>query len=384
MRNSLLYFFILITPLVARGQSADSLHRASIVIDAHNDVLITTIMEGGDISRYVPKGHTDLPRLSEGGVDAQFFSVWCGDDYGKGRAFAYANRQIDSLMRIINDHPDKIALATTSADIHRAVKNNRIAALIGVEGGHMIESNMDYLDSLYKRGARYLTLTWNNSTDWATSATDENNPKANLKHKGLTEFGKRVIRRMNELGMMVDLAHVGRQTFFDAIETSSKPVIVSHSNAYSIAPVSRNLRDDQIQAVAKNGGVICVNFYSAFLDENYGNKRDKLYASTVPKKQQRDDLSGDGRFNALSTESKEKLRPPLSVLMDQIDYLVKVAGVDHVGLGGDFDGMESTVQGLDDVSDYPNITSALIDRGYSDGDIRKILGANVLRVLEAQ
>ena len=371
-------------PLVARGQSADSLHRASIVIDAHNDVLISTIMEGRDISRPLTNGHTDLPRLLEGGIDAQFFSVWCGDDYGKGRAFAYANRQIDSLMRIINDHPDKLILATTADEIHRAAKDNKIAALIGVEGGHMIESNMDYLDSLYRRGARYLTLTWNNSTDWATSASDENNPKAALKHKGLTEFGRKVVRRMNELGMMVDLAHVGRQTFFDAIEASSKPVIVSHSNAYAIAPVSRNLRDDQIKAVATNGGVICVNFYSAFLDASYGKKRDELYASTVPKKKQQKNLSADGRFNLLSAESKEKLRPPLSVLMDQIDYLVKMAGIDHVGLGGDFDGMESTAQGLDDVSDYPNITNALLDRGYSEGDIKKILGANVLRVLEAQ
>src|SRR5690606_20169556 len=160
----------------------------------------------------------------------------------------------------------------------------------------------------------YLTLTWNNSTDWATSATDENDPKADLKHKGLTEFGKRVIRRMNELGMMVDLAHVGRQTFFDAIETSSKPVIVSHSNAYTIAPASRNPRDDQTPAVAKNGGVICVYFYSASLDENYGSRRATPYASTVPKKQQRKDLAGDGRFNAFSTESKQTLRPTLSVL----------------------------------------------------------------------
>src|SRR5690606_11834845 len=184
-----------------------------------------------------------------GGVDAQFFSVWCGDDYGKGRAFSYANRQIDSLMRIINDHPDRLVLATSAEEIYQAAENQKIAALIGVEGGHMIESNIAYLDSLYQRGARYLTLTWNNSIEWATSASDENNPKAGLKHKGLTDFGRTVVRRMNELGMMVDLAHVGRQTFFDAIETSSKPVIVSHSNAYAIAPVSSNLRDDQIKAV---------------------------------------------------------------------------------------------------------------------------------------
>lgn len=372
------------TPLFVMGQSADSLHRASIVIDAHNDVLISTIMEGRDISRPVAKGHTDLPRLAEGGVDAQFFSVWCGDDYGEGRAFSYANRQIDSLMRIINDHPDKLVLATTAEEIHQAAGDKKIAALIGVEGGHMIESNVGYLDSLYQRGARYLTLTWNNSTDWATSASDENNPKAGLKHKGLTDFGRAVVRRMNELGMMVDLAHVGRQTFFDAIETSSRPVIVSHSNAYAIAPVSRNLRDDQIKAVAANGGVICVNFYSAFLDAAYGRKRDKLYASTVPKNKQRKNLSGDGRFNLLSAESKEELRPPLSVLLDQIDYMVKLAGIDHVGLGGDFDGMESTVKGLDDVSDYPNITKALLDRGYSHVDIQKILGGNILRVLAAQ
>jgi len=383
MQNIYSLLFLLVSPFFGYGQKADSLHNASLVIDTHNDVLISSIMEGKDITKNVPGGHTDIPRLFKGGVNGQFFSVWCGPEYGKGKAFAYANRQIDSLMSIIHHNPDEMMLATSKADILKAAGQHKIAAFIGVEGGHMIEDNLTYVDSLYKRGVRYLTLTWNNSTKWATSASDENNPKLKLKHEGLSEFGKELVHHMNELGMMVDLSHVGRQTFFDAIEASSKPIIVSHSNAYTIAPVSRNLKDDQIRAVAKNGGVICVNFYSAFLDENFNKKRDQLFFSTVPENQQKG-VKGDNRFYKLSAGAKEQLRPPLSKVIDNIDYIVNLIGVDYVGIGGDFDGVESTAKGLDDVSSYPAITKALIERGYNEKDIQKILGANVLRVLEAQ
>jgi membrane dipeptidase len=259
----------------------------------------------------------------------------------------------------------------------------KIAAMIGVEGGHMIEDRIDYLDSLYKRGARYLTLTWNNSTSWASSAADENNPRSGLKHKGLTEKGKEIVRRMNELGMMVDLAHVGYQTYFDAIKTSTKPVLVSHSNAYAIAKVSRNLRDDQIKAITENGGVICVNFYSGFLDEKYRAKIDALYKKYVDPKGN-DKLSSDAKYTRIPSKGKQELRPPLETLIDHIDHMVQLAGIDHVGIGGDFDGMESTPIGLDDVSDYPNLTKALLKRGYKEPDIIKILGGNVLRVIQAQ
>ncbi len=341
-------------------------------------------MEGKNIANHVPSGHTDIPRFFEGGVNAQIFSVWCGGDYGKGRAYNFANQQIDALTKIVAENPDKLQLATTKEDVLSAAKENKLAVLMGVEGGHMIEDDLSYLQNLYDRGVRYLTLTWNNSTDWASSASDETNPKSKIKHKGLTDFGREVVRYMNKIGMMVDLSHVGEQTFYDAIETTSKPVIVSHSNVYAIAPVPRNLKDEQIKAIAENDGVICINFYSGFLEEGYNRKVDSLYAVTVPEKEQKKNVKGDGKFDKLSAEAKEQVRPELSVVIDHIDYIVNLVGIDYVGLGGDFDGVESTAKGLDDVSAYPNITKALVERGYSDGDIQKILGLNVLRVLDAQ
>lgn len=380
----ILIILVIVWPTVGQAQRADSLHNASIVIDTHNDVLISSIMEGKDISSSVPSGHTDIPRFFEGGVNAQIFSIWCGEDYGKGTAYNFANEQIDSLKKIVSENPSRLQLATTKQDILLAAKQNKLAVLMGVEGGHMIESNLGYLQNLYDRGVRYLTLTWNNSTEWASSASDENNPMSQIKHKGLTDFGKDVIRYMNKIGMMVDLSHVGEQTFFDAIQTTSKPVILSHSNVYAIAPVSRNLKDDQIKAVAKNGGVICINFYSGFLEEGYNHKVDSLYFLTVPEMERKTNVGGNNKFYKLSAEAKEQLRPNLSKVIDHIDYVVDLVGIDYVGLGGDFDGVESTAKGLDDVAAYPNITKALIDRGYSDRDIQKILGLNVLRVLDAQ
>lgn len=386
MRNPFFLFVVMVIawPLGSIAQRADSLHQASIVIDTHNDVLISSIMEGKNIANHVPSGHTDIPRFFKGGVNAQIFSVWCGGDYGKGRAYNFANQQIDALTKIVAENPDKLQLATTKEDVLFAAKENKLAVLMGVEGGHMIEDDLSYLQNLYDRGVRYLTLTWNNSTDWASSASDETNPKSKIKHKGLTDFGREVVRYMNKIGMMVDLSHVGEQTFYDAIETTSKPVIVSHSNVYAIAPVPRNLKDEQIKAIAENDGVICINFYSGFLEEGYNRKVDSLYAVTVPEKEQKKNVKGDGKFDKLSAEAKEQVRPELSVVIDHIDYIVNLVGIDYVGLGGDFDGVESTAKGLDDVSAYPNITKALVERGYSDGDIQKILGLNVLRVLDAQ
>lgn len=362
-------------------------HQKSILIDTHNDVLSELTMTGHDISNRLNVGNTDLPRLKQGGVDVQFFSIWCDGSYGKGTAFNYANQEIDSLMSIIQINSDKIALAKNYEDIMHDVHQGKLAAMIGVEGGHMIEGKLDYLDSLYKRGMRYMTLTWNNSNGWATSAVDETEHRDSLKHLGLTDFGKEVVRRMNQLGVMVDLAHVGRQTFLDAIHTSTKPIIVSHSCVYKICPVPRNLMDDQIRAVKKNGGVICVNFYSGFVDSNYQHKVDAFiseYRLQVDSlKRLKYESANDAVFEILTPEQKQSLRPPLSLLIDHIDYIVKMIGVDYVGIGSDFDGAESYPLGMDDVTDYPKITEALLQRGYSKKDIRKILGGNVLRVIRA-
>jgi membrane dipeptidase len=252
----------------------------------------------------------------------------------------------------------------------------------------MIEDNLEYLDSLAKRGVRYMTLTWNNSTSWATSATDESRKSFLITPYGLTDFGKEVVKRMNELGVMVDISHVGEKTFWDAIQTSTKPVIASHSSVYSICPVPRNLKDDQIRAVAKNGGVVDINFYSGFIDSNFFKRRNIFYHQHQA---EFDSLSAAhtpeyeiGNYMAKKYPSEvQGLRPPLSLLIDHIDYIVKLVGADYVGLGSDFDGIDSSPLGLDGVQDFPKITEALLKRGYTKKDIYKILGGNFLRVFKA-
>jgi len=291
-------------------------------------------------------------------------------------------------MAIIHRNPDKIALATSASDVKRIVAQHKIAALIGVEGGHMIEDRLDYLDSLYKRGMRYMTLTWNNSTDWATSAVDETLHADTLSHKGLTAFGRQVVRRMNELGIIVDLAHVGERTFYDALAVTTRPVLVSHSSVYALDPVPRNLKDDQIRAVARNGGVICVNFYDAFLDPYFSHRLDSLVdahprLSDSLKQLYPETMDFQVHFLQALPEAAYQIKPPLSLLIDHIDYIAKLVGVDYVGLGADFDGAEAYPRDMDDVTCYPRITSALLQRGYSPADIRKILGGNVMRVLQA-
>lgn len=358
---------------------AAAFHKELLVFDTHNDVLYSSVLEkGADIGQLLNFGHTDLVRLKEGGVDVQVFAVWSD----KSGDFAYANRQIDSLMSLIARNPDAIALARNPQEIEAIRTSGKIAAVIGVEGGHMIEDSLEKLDSLYARGARYLTLTWNNSLSWASSASDEVNPNYPVEKKGLNEFGKLVIKRMNELGMMVDLSHVGRQTFFDVMEVTTKPVLVTHSNVYAITPSPRNLEDDQIEAVRKNGGVIGVNFYSGFIDSAYSKKVHDAYCKYVG-----DDaelLSTDEKLARLPLEGVNEVRPTLAQLVDHIDYLVAKAGIDHVAIGSDFDGVDSTPQGLNDVRDFPALTKGLIERGYSPEAIRKIMGENMMRVFRAQ
>lgn len=383
MYRSMILLFSLLAGdgLPVAAQNAFCIHQDAIVLDAHNDVLYASVSRGRDIGKRLGTGHTDIPRLQEGKVNVQVFAVWGNERQGVGKGFDYANRQIDALMGIIDQNPNVIALARTVDEIKSAVWAGKIAALIGIEGGHMIEGRVDYLDSLHRRGARYLTLTWNNSLDWASSARDEVRNPARLKQKGLSDFGRQIIRRMNELGMVVDLSHVGRQTFFDVLAVTKRPVLVSHSNAYALAAHYRNLQDDQIRAVRDNGGVICVNFYSAFLDPMFYSRVNTAYTRYVTA---RDTVnrSADAKYRLLPPEAKEAVRPPLSVVVDHIDHLVKIAGIDHVGIGSDFDGIDSTPKGLDDCSDFPKLTAALVERGYSEEAIRKILGENVLRVLQ--
>src|SRR5437868_13606782 len=378
---------LIISVLFTQAQRYKKLHFRSIVVDTHNDILTTALDKHLSIDQDLSgKTKSDLARWKKGGVDAQIFSVWC--DGNKQMPYAWANREMDTLAAVIQRNPDKIAMVGNADELLQAVKEKKLAAMFGVEGGHMIENDLNKLDSFYRRGVRYMTLTWNNSTDWATSALDESTKADSLKHKGLTEFGKQVVRRMNQLGMMVDLSHVGEQTFWDAITTSTKPIIVSHSNAYTLCPFRRNLKDDQIRAVAKNGGVIHLNFFSGFIDSNFMKRSeafDRLH------KAERDSLlkinpepywSDDYLFKKYADEV-QAMRPPMSMLLDHLDYIVKLAGVDHVGLGSDFDGVNSLPLQLDDVTAMPLITKELLKRGYSKKDIQKILGGNFLRLFRA-
>jgi membrane dipeptidase len=321
-------------------------------------------------------------------VDAQLFSVWC--DGNQPNPNAWANREMDTLDAVIARNPDKIMIVRNTKELKKAIKDKKLAAMFGVEGGHMIEDNLENLNKFYERGTRYMTLTWNNSTSWATSALAETTKKDSLAktHKGLTDFGKQVVKRMNELGMMVDISHVGEQTFWDVINTTTKPVIASHSNAYTLCPVPRNLKDEQIKAIGKNGGVIDLNYYAGFVDSTFQNKEMKF---TLLHARELDSLKKTGvqpdyALTMISEKYASEVqasRPPLSKLMEHLDYIVNLIGVDHVGLGSDFDGITTSPQQLNDVTSYLTITKTLLEKGYSRKDVTKIMGGNILRVLKA-
>jgi len=366
------------------GQSSLKFHKKAIVVDTHGDILTDQIKSGIDIGVRQKGGNFDLVRAREGGLDVQVFSVW--SDFTGG--FALANRQIDSLDALISRHPDMIAKVRTAAELKAAVKQGKMAALFGVEGGHMIENKIENLDSLANRGMTYMTLTWNNSTPWSSSAYEETFKKDSLKQIGLNDQGVEIIKRMNELGVIVDLSHVGETTFYDAIRVSSKPVMASHSSAYIFHGHQRNLKDDQIRAIAKTGGVIFVNFYSDFLDSTY---RPKLVSFNARHKAELTELAAKlGSRSKAEVEITRKykqeivdMQAPLSLLIDHIDHMVKLVGADHVGLGADYDGAESFPKGLEDVSKYPVITEELFKRGYSKQDVKKVLGGNFIRLLKA-
>lgn len=364
------------------AQNYVDLHRKAIVVDTHGDVLHLQIENGLDLGVLQAKVQFDLPRAKEGGLDVQVFAVWSD---AKGN-FKLANRQIDSLYALIARNPDKIALVKDAKSLIKAVNEDKLAAMIGVEGGHMIDNDLDNIDRLAARGMTYLTLTWNNSTSWASSAADERSGKLQNTAAGLNDFGKKVIERLNKLGVMIDLSHVGEKTFFDALKYSAKPVLVSHSSVYALNPVPRNLTDEQILAIGKNKGVISLNFYSGFLDPQFEDRKQEFIEKH---KVQLDSLSKIlGKNKALDkllelhAQEASLLGPPISVLVEHIDYIVKLIGIDHVGLGADFDGAESFPIGMNSVADFPKITEALLQKGYSAQDVNKILGGNFIRLLK--
>lgn len=389
MPKSLLILVLCVVNLSLLAQPGRKLHYEAVVADTHNDVLSIVAEKGYDLGNNL-RGitHTDLSRLKEGGVDIQIFSIFCNDRFGKGTAFNYALREMDTLLQVASRNPGKITIVNSDKQMKAAIRRGKIAAVPGVEGGHMIEDNLNYLDSLYRKGARYMTLTWNNSTSWATSAADESAGKMPFGTIGLTAFGRQVVQRMNELGMLVDISHVGEQTFNDVIETTTKPIIASHSSVYNLCPHPRNLKDDQIRAIGKSGGVVFINFYSGFIDSNYMQRK---AAFMQTHKQEVDSLIAlnwemsrvEDMFFQRYTRETESLRPTVAKLIDHFDYVIRLIGVDHVGLGSDFDGIESAPKGLNGVEDFPKITEALLQRGYSKKDVRKILGGNFMRVFKS-
>jgi len=369
---------------------AQQIHSSAIVVDTHADTTQRFLDGGFDIANSDPKdnGHVSLDKARAGNLGAEFFSIWVDPRISQGHFAQRTLDQIDSVYQQAAHHPDRMMMAFSVNDIERAHKEHKLAALMGIEGGHSIENDIHLLRDFYRLGVRYMTLSWSNTNEWADSSGDMNDTKIQH-HNGLTDFGRDVVLEMNRLGMMVDISHVADKTFWDAIATTKAPVIASHSSARVLSNHPRNMTDDMLRAVTKNGGVVQVNFFSAFddpkfLDASNAQAKDRDAAVEVHLAKMRDEgrpityLDEDN----IQREWLAKIpRPPFSALIDQIDHIAKVAGVDHVGLGSDFDGVSgATPNGMDSAADLPKITQALLDRGYSADDIRKILGGNLLRV----
>jgi len=382
--------------LIAQGSPAPvspkarSIHNSAIVVDTHADTPQRFLDENYNIGSTDPNdvGHISLDKARAGNLGAEFFSIWVEPTTNQGHFARHTLDLIDSVYEQAARHPDRMMMAFSVEDIKRAHKKKKLAALMGIEGGHSIENDIRLLRDFYRLGVRYMTLSWSNTNEWADSSGDIDDPKIQH-HNGLTDFGKQVVLEMNRLGMMVDISHVSDKTFWDTIATTKAPVIASHSSARALTNHPRNMTDEMLRAVAKNGGVVQVNFFSAFVDENFrqaeeAQKKDRDAAVTdyMARRAAAGLPVSYVDRDRIEREWMAKIpRPPLSSLIDHIDHIAKVAGVDHVGLGSDFDGVSgATPQGIDSAADLPKITQALLDRGYSAGDIRKILGGNLLRV----
>lgn len=381
-----------VAPSHPKADTSTAIHQSALIIDTHADTPQRFLNENFDLGENTPvtDGHIDLGKIKQGNLGAEFFSIWVEPEF-KGHYAKRAMDLIDSVYQQAERHPDKMTMAFTADDIVRAHEQHKFAALMGIEGGHAIENDMRLLRDFYRVGVRYMTLTWSNTNEWADSSGDIQDPNVRH-HNGMTDFGKDVVREMNRLGMIVDISHVSDATFYQALLVSQSPVIASHSSSRELTNHPRNMTDDMLRAVAHNGGVVMVNFYSAFIDENY------LKASSDPAKvKQRDDAveaykkahaHPDGSpvtyDETVAIEKKwaaQFPRPPLKSLIDHIDHVAKVAGIDHVGLGSDFDGVTSLPEGIDSVADLPKITQALVQRGYTREQVDKILGGNFLRVM---
>jgi membrane dipeptidase len=369
---------------------ARELHNSAIVIDTHADTPQRFLDENYDIGSTDPNdhGHISLDKAKAGNLGAEFFSIWVEPETNQGHFARHTLDLIDSVYVQAARHPDRMTMAFSVSDIERAHREHKLAALMGIEGGHSIENDVHVLRDFYRLGVRYMTLSWSNTNEFADSSGDIHNDKVEH-HNGLTQGGKQIVQEMNRLGMLIDISHVADKTFWDTIAVTKAPVIASHSSARALTDHPRNMTDDMLKAVAKNGGVVQVNFYNAFIDETYRKAAEaQAKERDAAIKAYSDKLKAEGKtptyldLDRVGREWAAKIpRPPLSSLIDHIDHIAKVAGVDHVGLGSDFDGVSgATPQGIDSAADLPKITQALLDRGYNPDDIRKILGGNLLRV----
>jgi membrane dipeptidase len=367
------------------NERAKQLHDRAIVIDSHDDTTQRLVSDNTfKIDARNPNGNIDIPRMRDGGLDALFFSIWVPSEVTGPPAVKKALDQIDAVREAARLHPNDFLLATTAADIRRAAAEHKIAALMGMEGGHMIDDDMRLLRDYAALGVRYLTLTHFKNNNWADSSTDR------PAHNGLTAFGKDVVRELNRLGVMVDISHVADKTFYDALAVTTTPVIASHSSCRAIANHPRNMTDDMLRALAKNGGVVMINYHAGFLSEEFRVASEKKSGNVVTKlSAMSKKCGGNEACTTLESEridheammSGELPKVSWEKIIEHIDHAVKVAGADHVGLGSDFDGATMPL-GMEDASKLPNITDALLKKGYSEADVEKILGGNILRVME--
>lgn len=375
------------------AQAADdplSIHKRAITVDMHADTVQRMLDEHVDLQQPLSDGHLDAVRAKAGGLDAQFFSIWVEPQlFGGGgvRAVKRADDQIAAVREMAEEHPETWQFATSAADVRHAAEEGKIAALMGLEGGYAIDEKLENVKRYYDLGVRYMSPAWSVSTSWAGSSGDEVGAS-----RGLNEFGKSVVREMNRLGMMVDVSHVSDKTFWDIVNTSTKPVVATHSACRAIANVPRNLTDDMIRALAHTGGVVNVIFYPEHIEPGWSELKKKVDVEIAPLVQQASEAEpGDAVHKKLARDrvrQREYARrlPPVYVsrIVDHIDHIVKLVGVDHVGIGSDFDGVQATTADLATVADLPNLTKELLKRGYSESDVDKILGGNMLRVMDAQ
>lgn len=374
---------------VSCKKSNHEIHTDSFVADTHNDVLLRA-MAGQDILSYHPESQSDLEKFKQGGVDLQVFSIWVSPNRESRdeEYFQNANNMISKLNFLISRVPNDWGLVKSFQDISYNHRKNRMSCVIGVEGGHVIGNNIDRLDKLHDRGMKYLGLTWNNSNNIASSAKDEVLNRISLSTIGLSNFGKKVVRRCHKLGVIVDVSHIGEQAFWDVVAETASPIIASHSSVYSLCPHYRNLKDDQIKAIAKTGGAVFINFYPGYIDSTFSEKADlidlkyELELELLADKY--DPLSNQYWFEEMKLlkYEKAKIAPNINDVIKHISYIVDLVGIDFVGIGSDYDGVEIMPTGLENVTKLPFLTKKLIEDGYTIRDVRKILGGNFKRIFK--